>query len=113
MKIKFFEVNGHTYMDKNAFADSICVSEKTAKKYIREIEEEMLEGTYKKYAVIRLGKILAVNTLVAVHYLTYASYLKEKNTRKLVPSFNAKEVREFMGMDRILSLEPHFKVQEA
>jgi DNA-binding Lrp family transcriptional regulator len=91
------ETQGTPYMTKEQLSKNLGVSKGTIQNRIAEIEKEVAKGRYGKHSIIRDGGIVLINYLVMIDYLNYRKMLKEKNARKTVPPFNAKEVCEEIG----------------
>ena len=86
------------YVTKKQLCKELELSGNTVKDRINEIEDEIKNGRYDEYAVIRDGQLLAVNYYVWIDYLTYRQRLREKNLRKFVPNFEPKKVARYAGV---------------
>lgn len=95
----FAKVQRIPYITKKQIAEELEISPNTVKSRIQEIEEEIKNGRYDEYAVIRDGQLLAVNYFVWIDFLTYRQRLQEKNLRKFVPPFDPKKVAPYAGLE--------------
>lgn len=100
MNIRYIQESGKDYIDKEELAKAINVSCDTAKKYIQEVENLVIEGFYPRYSILRKEKVVRVNYHTVVHYLTFANLFKEKNSRKLIPQLDIGKIKEFLGHQR-------------
>lgn len=90
-------IRGYPYMPKDKIAQEFSVSKSTVQARVREIEEQIKEGRYNDYAVIRDGGILLINVLVFIDYMEYRKRLKDKNARKYVPEFQPEKIVRILG----------------
>lgn len=84
----------NTILTKKQMCEQFDISIRSASNILNEIDSEVSNGRYGKHSVIRSGGVSYVNAMVLIDYLTYRTRLKDKNLRKGVPEYNAKEVKE-------------------
>lgn len=99
-------IRGYPYEPKQQLADEFNICKTTVFTRIKEIEKEIEAGRYSNYAIIRDGKIVLVNVLVFIDYLTYRGMLRDKNARKHVPPFKPDVIARDIGWsNRIVTKE--------
>lgn len=99
-------IRGCPYMTQAKLATEFSISRATVGLRIKEIEAEMKDGRYSDYphTIIRDGRIVLINQLVFVDYMTYRRQLLDRNARKYVPEYEPdKIVRELGWNNRIVS----------
>lgn len=82
------------YMNKRELSEAFSLSRATIQNRVGEIEAS---GRYGNYAILRDGRILLVNALVFIDWLRYRRHWQDKNLRKHIPPFDAKQVAAQMG----------------
>ncbi|MDD3416366.1 MAG: hypothetical protein PHY47_20580 [Lachnospiraceae bacterium] len=100
-------IRSYPYMTAGKLADEFHLSPSTVYARLKEIEKEVEEGRYRgyDYTVIRDGKIVLINALVFIDYMTYRRQLLDHNARKYVPEFRPEKVVRCMGWnDRIMTM---------
>lgn len=98
MQSKIVYLCGSPYKTSMQISKELDLCTKTVQNRVLEIEKEVVSGRYGDQAVIRDGhKIVLINFLVFVDYMTYRQRLKSKNLRKRVPKFDAKKVAKEIG----------------
>ncbi len=90
-------IRGYPYMPKDKIAQEFSISKATVQSRVKEIEEQIKEGRYNDYAIIRDGKILLVNVLVFIDYMEYRRRLMDSNARKYVPEFEPEKIIHILG----------------
>lgn len=90
-------IRGYPYMPKDKIAQEFSISKATVQSRIKEIEEQIAEGRYNDYAIIRDGGILLINVLVFIDYLEYRKRLRDKNAKKYVPDFHPEKIVHILG----------------
>lgn len=90
-------IRGYPYMPKDKIAQEFSLSKTTVQLRVKEIEEQIREGRYNDYAIIRDGGILLINVLVFIDYLEYRKRLQDKNARKYVPEFQPEKIVHILG----------------
>lgn len=105
MAVAYVEsICGYPYMQKERIAQEFDISPNTVRNRLHEIEEKE-HDRYGDYAVIRDGKILLINMLVFLDYMTYRRRLLDKNARKYVPEFSPEKVARMVGWSNRTILE--------
>ena len=84
-------------MHKKQLAKEFHISEGTVHNRLREIEEEIKNGRYNDYAVIRDGKLVLVNVLVFLDFLKYRKMLQDSHARKYTPDFHPENLVQIIG----------------
>ena len=92
-------IRGYPYMPKQMLADEFHISKSTVYARMKEIEKEIQQGRYSRYAIINDGNIVLINVLVFIDYLANRRRLLERNTRKYVPDFNPAEIMRDIGWE--------------
>lgn len=90
-------IRGYPYRPKDQIAEEFGISYGTVHNRIKGIEKEIAAGRYNRYALIRDGKLVLVNVLVFIDYLTYHQQLEDKNARKYTPPFQPDELVRMIG----------------
>lgn len=90
-------IRGYPYMHKDQIAKEFGISTGTVRNRLIEIREEIKNGRYNDYAVIDDGKLVLINALVFIDYLTYRKMLLDKNARKYVPKFQPEKLIQTIG----------------
>ena len=98
-------IRSYPYMTMAKIADEFHISTATVSLRLKEIEEEIKKGRYNDYAVIRDGRIILINMLVFVDYMTYRRQLLDKNASKYVPEFHPEKVVKCLGWNNRLVRE--------
>ena len=99
MKVtRIYNMSGGTYKSRAQIMTELNMGQRSVDGRIAEIQEEIRNGRYSEYAVIRDGGFTWVNWLVWIDYETYRKRLLEKNLRKNVPPFNPYKLAYEMGM---------------
>ena len=74
-------IRGYPYMKKEQLAKEFQISTGTVRTRLFEIENQIKNGRYNDYAIIRDGNIVLINVLVFIDYLTYRRQLLDRNAR--------------------------------
>ena len=90
-------IRGYPYMHKEQLAKEFNISMGTVHNRMKEIQEEIKKGRYNDYAVIQDGKLVLVNVLVFIDYLTYRRQLLDRNARKYTPAFQPEKLVQTIG----------------
>lgn len=98
-------IRGYPYMHKDQLAKEFSISKGTVYNRTQEIEQEIKNGRYNDYAVIHDGKLVLINVLVFLDYLTYRKMLLNKNARKHVPNFQPEKLIGMIGWNNRLVVE--------
>ena len=83
-------IRGYPYMHKKQLAEEFHISEGTVHNRLREIEEEIKNGRYNDYAVIRDGKLF-------LDFLKYRKMLQDSHARKYTPDFHPENLVQIIG----------------
>lgn len=94
---KVCTIHGRVMMTRADAAKELNVSPQTIDNRCREIKEEIKAGRYPEMSIIEDGGIKLINFLVLIDYMHNRKRLKEKNLRKHVPPFDAKETAKGLG----------------
>lgn len=99
MGIAYMEqIRGHAYMTRAKLAQEFQCCDRTVDKRIKEIREEIKSGRYSKYAILDGDTAPLVNAYVYIDYIKYRKALRNRNTRKYVPPFEEKDMKEIAGL---------------
>lgn len=90
-------IRGYPYRHKKQIAEEFSISMGTVDNRLREIEVEIKNGRYDNHAVIRDGKLVLINMIVFIDYLTYRRQLLDKNARKYTPEFRPEKIVRDIG----------------
>lgn len=84
------------YLRKHELAEKLGISAATVRQRVGEIEAS---GRYDPYCVLRDGQVIEINALVFIDWLRYRRHWQDKNLRKHIPPFDAKQVAAQMGWE--------------
>ena len=90
-------IRGYPYMKKEQLAKEFQISTGTVRTRLFEIENQIKNGRYSDYAIIRDGNIVLINVLVFIDYLTYRRQLLDSNARKYAPAFHPEKLVQMIG----------------
>ena len=90
-------IRGYPYMKKEQLAKEFQISTGTVRTRLFEIENQIKNGRYNDYAIIRDGNIVLINVLVFIDYLTYRRQLLDSNARKYTPAFHPEKLVQMIG----------------
>lgn len=90
-------IRGYPYMRKEQIAEEFDISKGTVDNRLKEIEEEVKKGRYNNYSVIHDGKLVLINVLVFIDYLTYRRQLRDRNARKYTPEYKPEVLVQSIG----------------
>ena len=106
MTISYTEsIRGYPYMEKQQLSEEFKMSVQTIKGRVQEIESEIEKGRYDDFAIIRDGKLLRINVLVFIDYMTYRRRLLDKNARQYVPEFHPEKMVRSIGWNNRIVYE--------
>ena len=86
---------GNPVMTVKGISEQFHISDRTARKHMKEIEEN--HERYGDYAVMGEGTLKRVNFLAFSDYWKWKKMLADKNARKHVPEYNPQEIAKAMG----------------
>ena len=86
---------GNPVMTVKGISEQFHISDRTARKHMKEIEEN--HERYGDYAVMGEGTPKRVNFLAFSDYWKWKKMLADKNARKHVPEYNPQEIAKAMG----------------
>ena len=86
---------GNPVMTVKGISEQFHISDRTARKHMKEIEEN--HERYGDYAVMGEGTLKRVNVLAFSDYWKWKKMLADKNARKHVPEYNPQEIAKAMG----------------
>lgn len=86
---------GNPVMNVKGICEQFHISDRTARKHMKEIEEN--HERYGNYAVMGEGALKRVNYLAFTDYWKYKNMLADKNARKHVPDYNPQQVAKELG----------------
>ena len=90
-------IRGYPYMKIEQLAKEFQISTGTVRTRLFEIEDQIKNGRYNDYAIIRDGNIVLINVLVFIDYLTYRRQLLDHNARKYAPAFHPEKLVQMIG----------------
>lgn len=90
-------IRGYPYMHKEQIAKEFDISKGTVDNRLKEIEEEIKKGRYNNYSIIRDGKLVLINVLVFIDYLTHRRQLRDRNARKYTPEYRPEVLVQSIG----------------
>lgn len=90
-------IRGYPYMQSEQIAEEFHISKGTVFNRLKGIEEEIKNGRYNDYAVIRDGKLVFINVLVFLDYLKHRKQLQDRNARKYTPEFQPEKIVQIIG----------------
>ena len=82
------------YMSKGDICKSMKMSKTSLDRRLKEIRNEVKQGRYSEYAIIKDGGIVWVNYLVLIDYMKNRQMLLDSNAKKYVEPFNGRKVVE-------------------
>lgn len=91
------DIKASPYIRKKDMVEHFGIASSTLNIRINELEQEVKQGRYSAYSIIKDGGVILVNYLVFIDYMKYRSRLKEKNLRKNVPAYEPKAVAKEIG----------------
>lgn len=86
---------GNPVMSVKGISEQFHISDRTARKYMKEIETN--RDRYGEYAVMGEGTLKRVNYLAFTDYWKYKNMLNDKNAKKHVPEYNPQEIAKSLG----------------
>ena len=86
---------GNPVMTVKGISEQFHISDRTARKHMKEIEEN--HERYGDYAVMGEGTLKRVNFLAFSDYWKWKKMLADKNARKHVPEYKPQEIAKAMG----------------
>lgn len=98
-------IRGYPYMHKEQLAQEFGITKATVYNRMKEIQTEIKNGRYNDYAVIQDGKLVLINVLVFIDYLTYRKMLLDKNARKYAPEFHPEKLIQMIGWSNRIIVE--------
>lgn len=98
-------IRGYPYMHKEQLAQEFGITKATVYNRMKEIQTEIKNGRYNDYAVIQDGKLVLINVLVFIDYLTYRKMLLDRNARKYVPEFHPEKLIQMIGWSNRIVME--------
>lgn len=90
-------IRGNPFISRSRAAKDFDVSVTTIDNYIRDIEKEVSAGRYGPHSIVKSGGLTLISYTVLIDYLKYRKRLKDKNARKYVPAFSARETGKELG----------------
>lgn len=90
-------IRGYPYEHKEQIAREFGISKATVDNRLKEIEKEIKNGRYDDHAIIRDGKLVLINMIVFIDYLTYRRQLRDRNARKYTPEFRPEKIVRDIG----------------
>ncbi len=90
-------IRANPVISRSRAAADLGVQPGTIDCYIRDIEKEVEAGRYGPHSVIKAGGLTLINYTVLIDFLKYRKRLKDKNARKYVPEFSARETGKELG----------------
>ena len=90
-------IRGYPYMKKEQLAKEFQISTGTVRTRLFEIEDQIKNGRYNDYAIIRDGNIVLINVLVFIDYLTYRRQRLDSNARTYTPAFHPEKLVQMIG----------------
>lgn len=92
---------GHMNISPYATKASICskmgMSKTSLDRRLKEIRNEVNQGRYNEYAIIKDGGIVWINFLVLIDYMKNRQALLDSNAKKYVEPFDASKVAKSIG----------------
>lgn len=95
IQIKY--IHASCYITRADLSKNLNMSLGAVDKRLKEIRDEIKNGRYTEYALIKDGGFMLVNYLVWIDYMAHRDRLLEKNLRKNVPAYNPAKIAREIG----------------
>ena len=89
------QMYGNPVMNVKGICEQFHISDRTARKYMKEIEAN--RERYGEFAVMGEGTLKRVNYLAFTDYWKFKNRLADKNARKQVPEYKPQEIAKALG----------------
>lgn len=89
------QMYGNPVMNVKGICEQFHISDRTARKYIKEIETN--RDRYGEFAVMGEGTLKRVNYLAFTDYWKFKNRLSDKNARKHIPEYKPQEIAKSLG----------------
>ena len=89
------QMYGNPVMNVKGICEQFHISDRTARKYMKEIEAN--RERYGEFAVMGEDPLKRVNYMAFTDYWKYRKMLGDKNARKHAPEYDPKEIAKALG----------------
>lgn len=89
------QMYGNPVMSVKGICEQFHISDRTARKYMKEIETN--RDRYGEFAIMGEGPLKRVNYMAFTDYWKFKKMLADKNARKHVPEYNPQEIARELG----------------
>jgi hypothetical protein len=90
---------------REAIREQFDIGHSAVAKALKDIQEEIKKGRYSPLAYTKAGGMVWVSYLVLLDYFHYRDRLADKNARKHVPAYEAKEWLHEIGWNEVREIQ--------